>query len=100
VKWFVLFLLLTGCTAPDGNGFILMPARELYGIYLAGARDECFRNGIDEILQMDIPFTPMMLEMLAISCESKARQLLDDRMIPIRPERIPNISPSSGKTGT
>jgi hypothetical protein len=76
-----------------------MPARELYGIYLAGARDECFKQGIDEMLRMDIPFTQTMLEMLAISCETRARQLLSDRLIPIRPESIPNISPSSGQAG-
>jgi hypothetical protein len=41
-----------------------------------------------------------MFEMLAISCAERAQQLLRDQLIPIIPEKIPNIIPIQGQAGT
>jgi hypothetical protein len=103
MKWFGLLLILalsSSCAAPDGSPIMIIPAREYYSVYLAGARDECFKQGIDDILRMDIPINRMMFEMLAISCAERAQQLLRDQLIPIIPEKIPNIMPTQGQAGT
>ena len=83
--------LLTGCVAADGSAIIVLPAREYYSIYLAGARDACFKTGIEEFLRLGTPLSRIMITTLAVHCETKARQLLEERLIPVQPEQIPII---------